>query len=230
MKIIGVSAADLRAEPVLEGERKSQLIFGEKVKIISAGHEGYSYIEGRDGLKGYVKTRLIVEGDERKYKLTSFHDAKTAKFPFGSCLSEEDVLKYRIPEGLLTPIYNYDFDVTRVSYRFLGIPFLYGGTSDFGFDCSGFIQRLYRFTGVELPRNVELQRDFTETVPDFKAAKSGDLLFYEGHVALYLGHGDIIHASGHSESVAIDNLFDGSDHSKRLESTFEKVGRVTQSL
>lgn len=230
VKIIGISAADIRVEPKFECERDSQLIYGEEVKVLSTGHGDYSYIQGRDGLKGYVKSRLIVDGDERKYKLTSFYDAKIAKFPFGSYLSEEDVLKYRIPEELLTPIDNYDFDVVKLSYKFLGIPYLWGGTSDFGYDCSGFVQRLYRFTGIEIPRDAGPQRDFTETVSDFNSAKPGDLIFYEGHVALYLGNGDIIHANGHSASISIDNLFDGSDYSKELDSIFEKIGRVTRSL
>lgn len=229
MKIIGISVADIRVEPKFECERDSQLIFGEEVDIIS-DHGDYSYIEGRDGLKGYVKKKLIVDAPERKYKLLSFYDAKIAKFPFGSYLSEEDVLKYRIPVDLTTPVDNRSFDVVRMSYASLGVPYLWGGTSDFGYDCSGYVQRLYRFTGIDLPRNADQQRDFTETVPDFNSAKPGDLVFFEGHVALYLGNGDIIHANGHSASVSIDNLFDESDYAKLLMSIIEKIGRVTKSL
>ncbi len=229
MKIIGISVADIRVEPKFECERDSQLIYGEEVRVIS-DHGEYSYIEGRDGLKGYVKKKLIVEAPERKYKLKSYYDAKIAKFPFGSYLSEDDILKYRIPEELLTPVEDYNFDVVKMSYSFLGIPYLWGGTSDFGYDCSGYVQRLYRFRGKELPRNADQQRDFTETVPDFQSAKPGDLVFFEGHVALYLGNGDIIHANGHSASISIDNLFDESDYARTLMSIFEKIGRVEKSL
>lgn len=229
MRVVGKSASVIRIEPKFESAIDSQLIYGEEVKEIS-DHGDYTYIEGRDGLRGYIKKESIVDGDEREYKLTSFYDAKIAKFPFGSYLSEEDVLKYRIPEDFLTPIHNYDFDVVKMSYKFMGIPYMWGGTSDFGYDCSGFVQRLYRFVGIELPRNSDQQRDFTETVPDFKSAKPGDLIFYKGHVVLYLGNGDIIHASGHSESITLNNLFDGSDYSQFLGKIFEKIGRITKSL
>ena len=71
-----------------------------------------------------------------------------------------------------------DFKVTELSWKFLTIPYLWGGTSDFGFDCSGMVQRLYRFVGKEIPRNADQQRDFTETVPDFDSALPGDLVFF----------------------------------------------------
>lgn len=229
MKIVGIGVADIRKEPKFESERDSQLIYGEQVKIISEFGE-YCKVLCRDGLEGYIKTRLLREGKERKYKLKSFHDAGSLKLPFGSYLSQDDVSDYKIPENLLAEISDTNFSVVKLSFKFLGVPYLWGGTSDFGFDCSGLVQRLYRFSGKEIPRNADWQRDFTADVESFKDAMAGDLVFFKGHVALYLGNGDIIHANGHSASVSIDNLFIESDYKKRLMSIFEKIGRVEKSL
>lgn len=229
VKIIGISVADIRVEPKFESERDSQLIYGEEVSILSE-HGEFVRIRGRDGLAGYVKKRLIADGDMREYKLKHYYDAGTMKFPFGSYLSTDDVEKYNVPEELLVKITDYNFKVTELSKMFLTIPYLWGGTSDFGFDCSGMVQRLYRFVGKEIPRNADQQRDFTETVPDFDSAKPGDLVFFKGHVGLYLGDGKMIHANGHSASVSVDDLFKESEYKQLLMSIFEKIGRVKNSL
>ncbi len=229
VKIIGISVADIRVEPKFESERDSQLIYGEEVQVLS-DHGEFVKIRGKDGLSGYVKMRLIDDGDRREFKLKHYYDAGTMKFPFGSYLSTSDVEKYKVPEDLLVKITDYNFKVTELSKMFLTIPYLWGGTSDFGFDCSGMVQRLYRFVGKEIPRNADQQRDFTETVPDFDSAKPGDLVFFEGHVGLYLGDGKMIHANGHSASVSVDDLFQESEYKKMLMSIFEKIGRVKNSL
>ncbi len=229
MKVIGISVADIRVEPKFESERDSQLIYGEEVEILSE-HGEFVRIRGRDGLSGYVKRRLIVDGDSREYKLKHYYDAGTMKFPFGSYLSKSDVDQYMIPSELLVKISDNNFKVTELSSKFLSIPYLWGGTSDFGFDCSGMVQRLYRFVGKEIPRNADQQRDFTDTVPDFESALPGDLVFFEGHVGLYLGSGKMIHANGHSASVSVDDLFEESEYKKLLMSIFEKIGRVSRSL
>ncbi len=229
MSYIRIGVADIRKEPKFESERDSQVIFGEEFRVIENFGE-YTKIRSKDGITGFIKTYLIVEGDKRKYKLKSFFDAEDVKLPFGSLLSDEDVSKHNIPEHKITKINDYRFSITELAMKFIGVPYLWGGTSDFGFDCSGFVQRLYRFVGWELPRNSDQQRDFTKTVDGFENAKVGDLIFFKGHVALYLGGGNIIHANGHMASVSFDNLFDGSSYSKNLLDIFEKIGSIQQSL
>ena len=61
MKVIGISVADIRVEPKFESERDSQLIYGEEVEVLSE-HGEFIRIRGRDGLAGYVKKRLVVDG------------------------------------------------------------------------------------------------------------------------------------------------------------------------
>lgn len=227
--MIGISVADVRVQPRFESERDSQLIYGEEVAVLS-DHGEYLKVRGRDGLEGFVKKRLVTEGGPREYKMKKFYDAGTMKFPFGSYVSSQDVEYYKIPQGILVPLSESGFRVTDLSMQFLAVPYLWGGTSDFGFDCSGMVQRLYRFVGIEIPRNADQQRDFTRTVDGFDDALPGDLVFFKGHVGLYLGNGKMIHANGHSASVSIDDIIHESDYQKVLMSIFEKIGRVFGSL
>lgn len=225
MKIINTGVADVRTEPKFESERDSQLIYGESVNLLEDLGE-YSKIKSIDNLTGYVKSYLLSGYTERKYKVLKFYNGENLKFPFGSLLSSDDIKRYKVPESYYNPIENNNYSVIDLSKKFLGVPYLWGGTSDFGFDCSGYVQRLYRFINIELPRNSSRQRDFSKNIDSFSNALPGDLIFFKNHVALYLGDGNIIHANGHASRVSMNNLFDKSDYSKKLNAIFEKIGRI----
>lgn len=93
-----------------------------------------------------------------------------------------------------------------LAFRFLGVPYLWGGTSSFGFDCSGFVQMLYRQRGIHIPRDAGPQSrwDGSQPVPRNKL-KPGDLIFFGKspdkvtHTGMYIGRGQFIHATTHVE-------------------------------
>jgi cell wall-associated NlpC family hydrolase len=94
------------------------------------------------------------------------------------------------------------------SKRFLGLPYLWGGTSAFGYDCSGFTQMLCRRRGMALPRDAAPQARWSGSVAvDRGALQPGDLLYFGDsaeritHTGMYLGEGRFIHATAHSEPV-----------------------------
>jgi gamma-D-glutamyl-L-lysine dipeptidyl-peptidase len=224
LKSVTVGVADMRRSPKFRSERTSQLIYGEQVKVTGKG-DGYLKVVGPDGLEGYVQKTLLgdLEGD-REYKLGGRHAAAGLQFPFGSYLSEREAKLYRVPKKLLVPI-DANAEPTKLSKAFLGVPYLWGGTSDFGYDCSGFTQRLYRYSGVEIPRNSNWQRDAGEKVKDFDRAKPGDLVFFTGHVALLLRDHTIIHANLSHGGVSITDLSDGSPYSRHLMTVCQGIRR-----
>jgi Cell wall-associated hydrolases (invasion-associated proteins) len=92
--------------------------------------------------------------------------------------------------------------------RFLGIPYLWAGTSGFGFDCSGFTQMLMRSRGIDVPRDTRPQATWDGLAPVERAGlQPGDLLFFGksaekiSHTAMYIGNGEIIHATRHDHPV-----------------------------
>jgi len=98
--------------------------------------------------------------------------------------------------------------IVRFARHYLGVPYVYGGTSPAsGFDCSGFTRFVYAHFGIELPHYSGGQFDLGRRVSR-SALRPGDLLFFDGvgHVGLYIGHGRFIHAPHSGTRVSIDSL------------------------
>lgn len=99
----------------------------------------------------------------------------------------------------------------RVARRMLEVPYRYGGTTLWGLDCSGFVQKAFAFLNLDLPHSARAQfREGTKVSKEELSA--GDLVFfrtrakYASHVGIYLGDNRFIHASGHDRKVTIDSL------------------------
>lgn len=221
--MVTAGVADIWNKPTTDSERASQLIYGESVEHLENLGQ-FSKVRGIDGVVGYMKTTLLGEWSNRLYKLTKQFRNGIVALPFGSYLSKGDVESFRIPPRYICSI-EKEFEPIKLTRRFIGIPYLWGGTSDFGFDCSGFTQRLCRFSGIEIPRNSNQQRDASETIKNLESALPGDFVFFRGHVAFYLGKGRIIHANGHFSRITVNDLFDSSDYSNMLLGIMEKIGR-----
>jgi cell wall-associated NlpC family hydrolase len=127
-------------------------------------------------------------------------------------------LKVRLPDG--RPAWVQRGDVTfdpktltiaesiALGRRFLGVPYLWGGRSTYGYDCSGFTQMLVRSRGINMPRDADLQAAWEGVVPvERKDLQAGDLLFFGGsptnitHTAMYIGNGEFIHATVHDHPI-----------------------------
>ena len=106
-------------------------------------------------------------------------------------------------------------DVLATARRFLGVPYLWGGMTVHGIDCSGFVSRVYHANGVELPRDADQQFESPDAVPVERGAlRPGDLLFFGqdaktiSHVGLYLGDGRFINATTHETPVVREDRLD----------------------
>jgi len=139
---------------------------------------------------------------------------------------EERWLEVRLPDGRRAWVQRGDVTLDPkpltikqtidLGQRFLGLTYLWGGTSSFGFDCSGFTQMLVRQRGVTMPRDADLQAAWEGVTPVMRnKLKPGDLLFFGSspdkitHTGMYIGHGKFIHDTtrGHPE-VQISRLKD----------------------
>ena len=89
-------------------------------------------------------------------------------------------------------------DIVAAAERYLGSPYLWGGRSFFGIDCSGLVQNVFRDIGIRVPRDTDMQRDTigeTIAIAGEGDLRRGDLLYMPGHVLIYAGGGEVIHAS-----------------------------------
>jgi len=117
---------------------------------------------------------------------------------------------------------------------YLGVPYKWGGTTPRGFDCSGFVQYVYRENGVRLPRTSRQMAHAGRSVPARVASlRAGDLMLFRGrngvisHVALYAGNNQILHSSSSGHGVRYDNL--SSSRGRYYTSHFVKARRVTEN-
>lgn len=107
---------------------------------------------------------------------------------------------------------NAGYNVVTVAERYRGVPYVWGGNSpETGFDCSGFVQFVFRELGIELPRTADVQATVGKDVTEYFLP--GDLVFFSSdgaeitHVGIYVGNGYFIHASSGSEKcVSYDTL------------------------
>lgn len=105
-------------------------------------------------------------------------------------------------------------DVVSGAKKYLGVPYVFGGESASGMDCSGLVQTVFKELGVSMPRVVPDQARMGAEVPSLAEAKPGDLLVAkgEGHIVIYLGDGKVLHAPRPGKDVQIvDNWYKDSD-------------------
>ena len=96
--------------------------------------------------------------------------------------------------------------VANYALQFVGNPYVYGGTSlTNGADCSGFVMSVYNNFGVSLPHSSAADRSVGATVGGLENAQPGDIICYSGHVALYIGNGQIVHASTSKTGIIVSN-------------------------
>lgn len=224
-RIITIPVADLRAEPNHRSERVSQVIFGHEVKALEE-KSGFLFVECEDGYQGWMAESYcdeLRESPPRWLTVASrFADLNeplvgaNLVLPLTALVGADER-----GEKLLHPVYGYDLapytgdlapldntaelDPASIADQLMGIPYLWGGTSTFGFDCSGLTQTVFRQKGVLLPRDSKDQALVGQSV-EREDLLSGDLIFWPGHVAIYCGENRIIHASRLRGYVTVDSL------------------------
>jgi cell wall-associated NlpC family hydrolase len=115
-----------------------------------------------------------------------------------------------VPIGHLAPTEAVETDFVAIAERFLGVPYLWGGKTSLGLDCSGLVQIALTAGGIACPRDSDMQEQSVgrafEPSADFSNLQRGDLVFWKGHVAIVRDPTSLVHANAFHMSVAIEPL------------------------
>jgi cell wall-associated NlpC family hydrolase len=230
---IVVPVADMLAAPDAKAGMNTQLLFGDDVMVFEEGPE-WAWVQAlRDGYVGYVARSAITEKGAGHthvvsvprtflYSGADLKLSRKAVFSMGSCLpidgfTETRGTRYALlasGEALITahlrPAGEYADDYVAIAEQFVSTPYLWGGTSAFGVDCSGLVQLSMRMAGRIAPRDTDMQASSLGEPLDpgsgMTGLRRGDLVFWKGHVAIMLDGRNIIHASGHTMTVWREKL------------------------
>jgi len=128
----------------------------------------------------------------------------TPLFAAGSASNADTI--HRFARGILSRTSSLAMSLTRDAMRYIGTPYVFGGTSPSGFDCSGYVQHVFGMLGIALPRTADAQ--FYAGRPTRGHIVAGDLVFFQtylpgpSHVGIYLGTGRFIHSSSHGVMIS----------------------------
>jgi cell wall-associated NlpC family hydrolase len=220
--------------PILSGPggaRDREMVLGE-VFCVLEDRDGFSFgLRPSDGYVGYVHSADLGAAEQPSHRIAAPRsyakptaDLKTTEpithLPFGArvqvAAQSGEWARINIggqphymPASHLSPVDSLERDPVEVADRLLGTPYLWGGNSAFGIDCSGLVQAAFHACGRACPGDSDMQEAALGTpLPQGTAPERGDLLFWKGHVALVSAPDRILHANAHSMNVAYEPLSD----------------------
>ncbi len=217
-------AAGIRRRPSDEAALDDQLLLGEGFDVLETA-DGWVWGQARrDGYVGFVRLEALAPAGEapthRVAALSTFGFARPdlkspARGPYsmGAMVTAGEEINGFVDAGAagfifaahLSPIGRFETDPASAAERFLGVPYLWGGRSALGLDCSGLVQQAWQACGRACPRDADQQLAAFPAEPGGALAR-GDLAFWRGHVGVLLDGDRLIHANAHHMAVAMEPL------------------------
>lgn len=212
----------MRYKPQADGLLGSELLPGEQFAVLEiAGGWAWGYSR-HDHYVGYVEAMRLTDPVEPTHIVAAaqapiraepdVNAATLASLPMGARVRGEERSGFLLTESGYLPFTDLreidavEPDPVAVAQRLLGAPYLLGGRTSTGIDCSGLVQLALAFCGVASPRDSDQQRVLGAALPDGAALCRGDLIFFEGHVGFMTDAEHLIHANGHTGNTAIEPL------------------------
>lgn len=207
-----LSAIPMRREPSDRSEMVNQVLYGETMRVLESNEKWHLVQLEHDGYEGWVDKKQIIPAPDSKPTQVLRDIIKPVS------LNGREVF---VPAGAFVPdeVFSSSQETHSLQHyakMFLDTPYLWGGRTFMGIDCSGFTQIVFRLAGKKLPRDAYQQAELGEHISFVEECETGDLAFFDNaegkiiHVGIVLKEADgktnIIHASG---KVRIDTL----DHS-----------------
>jgi len=216
----------IRLEPSDASEMVTQALYGDYFKVLEQRKKWSRIRFAFDKYEGWIDNKQYLEIDEDSYKSLKQSDINLSKdliefvsdasnnlypIPVGADLNGLKLLNHTFDGNSLT-IKRPKAEIVKTSFLYLNAPYLWGGKTPFGIDCSGFTQMVYKLNGYKLLRDASEQSTQGEALSFIEESEPGDLAFFDNaegniiHVGIIMEDNYIIHAHG---KVRIDRL----DHS-----------------
>lgn len=223
-----VPQAPLRLAPRPDAPLATEALKGERVVIYQSDAEGWSWGQlERDRYVGWLPTAALgAPGAAATHRVAALRTLvfpgpsiklpPVQALPLGATLAVarvQDRLAVtptggHVPVVHLAPIGQHEPDFVAVAERFVGVPYLWGGKTALGLDCSGLVQAALSAAGMACPRDSDMQETALGIAVDPQLARlrRGDLIFWKGHVAIVRERGSLVHANAFHMAVAIEPI------------------------
>jgi cell wall-associated NlpC family hydrolase len=216
--------ADLRREPSHEAPLDTQALKGERVTVYETTEEGWAWGQlESDGYVGYLSanalgavgpapTHRVVVPRTFGFPGPDIKLPPMTALPMGAALTivRQDArfavtaFGWHFPLGHVAPVKAKQPDFVSVAEMFVSAPYLWGGKTSLGIDCSGLVQMSLQAAGLLCPRDSDMQEQALGTPTWLSALRRGDLVFWKGHVAIARDARTLIHANAHHMMVTTE--------------------------
>ena len=217
--------APVRRDPRPDAEQMTEALMGERITVYEFDDEGWAWGQlESDGYVGWLPANaLIAPRAAPTHKViaprtfvfpgASIKLPPTVSPPLGSRLAVDrldgpfavSAIGF-LPASHVAPLAQNETDFVAVAERMLGTPYLWGGKTDSGIDCSGLVQVALNACGLPCPRDSDMQEKALGAPIDVAQARRGDLVFWKGHVAIVRDAATLLHANAHHMAVAMEPL------------------------